>query len=122
MNPYDKAHDLARAIRESGPFAQMKSAKDKLENDESAKKMLLDFQRKQLAMERKRLLGEDISETEQNGLSKLYDIVQMHELVRDYLSAEMQMGILYQDIQQIIGDVIQEASLLPDSLTDEIEA
>ncbi len=121
MNPYDKAHELAQAIRESDAFVKMKSAKTKLEVDKSAKIMLLDVERKQLNLERKRLLGQPISEEEQASLSKLLEIVQMHEVVHEYLEAEMQVGILYQDIQQIIGDAIQEASLLLESLTDGLE-
>ncbi len=119
MNPYDKAHELSRAMRGTEMFAQMKAAKDKLESDEAAKAMLIDFQRQQLFLERKRLLGDTISEDEQNELQKRSDTIQMHEVVREYLTAEMQLGILYQDIQQIISEVIQEVSLLPDWQAEE---
>ena len=118
LNPYDKARELAQAIREYDAFVQMRIAKDKLQDDVPAKEMLMEFQRTQLAMEKNRLLGQDVTQAEEEGFDRLNEIMQMNDLVRDYFTAEMQVGLMFQDIQQILGDVIQEASMLPEAISE----
>ncbi|PWI58074.1 YlbF family regulator [Sulfoacidibacillus thermotolerans] len=113
MNPYDKAHELVRALRESEEFRAMKKAVEQVGSDEQAKRMILDFHMKQLEFERKRLLGEETSQQDQADLQKLYDVLQLHTAVRDYLRAEYQFGVIVQDIQKIIADALQEVTLDP---------
>lgn len=111
LNPYDQAHELARAIRASDAFGSMKTAKDQIGSDEQAKRMLNDFHVKQFEFETKRLMGQEPTTEEQEGLQKLYDILQLHAPVRDYLMAEYQLGVLMQDVQKILGDVFKEVSI-----------
>ncbi|KYP81885.1 YlbF family regulator [Ferroacidibacillus organovorans] len=111
MNPYDCAHELARAIRESEGFRAMKAAKEKIDPDEKAKEMLNDFHLKQLQFEQKRILGQEPTEEEQDGLHKLYEILQMHQPVREYLQAEYQLSVLMQDVQKVLGDLFLEVSV-----------
>lgn len=111
MNPYDRAHELARAIRESDAFHSMKAAKEKIDPDGQAKQMLADFHMKQLEFEQKRLMGQEPTAEEQDGLHKLYEILQLHPAVRDYLMAEYQLGVMMQDVQKILGEVLQEITI-----------
>ncbi len=111
MNPYDHAHALAKAIRESDGFRAMKMAKQKIDPDDQAKKMLLDFHMKQFEYERKRLMNEEPSQEDQEDLQKLYEILQLHTAVRDYLQAEYQLGTLMQDVQKILTDALEEVSI-----------
>ena len=112
LNPYDTAHQLARTIRDVEAFHSMKTAKERIQDDENAKRMLNDFHMKQLQFEQKRLLGQEPSEDEQEALQKLYEILQLHSDVRDYLLAEYQLGILMQDVHKILGDVLEEVSII----------
>lgn len=114
MNPYDRAHELARALRESEPFRAMKSAKEKLAPDPQGRRMLDDFHLKQLEFERKKILGQEPSVEEQESLQKLYEILQLHETVRSYLMAEYQLGVMVQDVQKILGEVLEEVSIAPE--------
>jgi len=107
MNPYDKAHELARAIQGTDAYRAMKVAKDKIAPDEHAKRMLGDFHLKQMQFEQKRMMGQEPSSEEQESLQKLYEILQLHSAVRDYLLAEYQMGVLMQDVQKILGETLQ---------------
>ena len=52
MNPYDHAHNLARALKESSEYRGLLEAKKKLEADPKNKEMLLDFRRCQWEMEK----------------------------------------------------------------------
>ncbi len=112
MNPYDRAHELVRAIQDSEAFRSMKAAKGKIEPDEQAKRMLNDFHMKQLEFERKQLMGEEPTQSEQEGLQKLYDVLQLHEPVREYLLAEYQLGVLMQDIQKILGEALKDVAVM----------
>lgn len=112
MNPYDSAHQLARTIRDAEAFISMKAAKERIQDDENAKRMLNDFHMKQLQFEQKRLLGQEPTEEEQEALHKLYEILQLHSDVRDYLLAEYQLGVLMQDVHKILGDVLEEVSII----------
>ncbi|MHB1628416.1 MAG: YlbF family regulator [Bacilli bacterium] len=112
MNPYDRVHELVRAIQDSEAFRAMKAAKGKIEPDEQAKRMLNDFHMKQLEFERKQLMGEESTESEREGLQKLYDVLQLHEPVREYLLAEYQLGVLMQDVQKILGEALQDVAVM----------
>ncbi len=111
MNPYDRVHELVRAIQDADAFRAMKVAKSQIEPDEQAKRMLNDFHMKQLEFERKQLMGEEPTQDEQEGLQKLYDVLQLHAPVREYLMAEYQLGVLMQDIQKILGEALQEIAI-----------
>jgi cell fate (sporulation/competence/biofilm development) regulator YlbF (YheA/YmcA/DUF963 family) len=111
MNPYDHAHELARALRSSAPYKAMQEAKGHLDGDPQAARMLMDFHMKQLEFEQRRLLGQTDDPAAEESLRKLYDILQLHPHVRDYLRAEYELGVLFQDVQKILGDVLQEVAL-----------
>lgn len=113
MNAYDAAHALARAIRESDSFRSMKSAKEALDPDPKAQQMLRDFHIQQLEFERKRMMGQEPTAEEQAGLQQLYEVLQLHPAVREYLMAEYQLGVMFQDVQKIIAEVFQEVSVEP---------
>jgi len=113
VNPYDKAHELARAIEDSDAFKAMKVAKAKIGSDDQAKRMLGDFHMKQFQFEQKRLMGQEPTDEEQEGLRKLYEILQLHAALREYLMAEYQMGTLMQDVQKILADVLDDVTVEP---------
>ncbi len=113
MNLYDKAHELVRALKDSEEFRMMKTAVDQVGGDEQAKRMITDFHMKQLDFERKRLIGEEPTQQDQEELQKLYDVLQLHTTVRDYLRSEYQFGVIVQDIQKILADALEEVMIAP---------
>ncbi|MCI0182464.1 MAG: YlbF family regulator [Acidibacillus sp.] len=114
MNPYDKAHELVRALRESEEYRTMKQSVDQVSGDDQAKRMITDFHMKQLEFERNRLLGQEPTQEDQEDLQKLYDVLQLHTAVRDYLRAEYQFGMIIQDIQKILSDALEEITIMPE--------
>jgi len=108
MNPHDKAHELARAIRESQEFRTMSDRKRLVEADVSAKKMLDEFRRRQWELETRRLMGETITEDDMEQIKRLHDAIQLHTVAREYLEAEYRFGIIYSDIQKILGDAVKD--------------
>ncbi len=108
MNPYDAAHRLAKALRESEEFKEMKEAQVALKADESAKKMVLDFRSKQLELQKQKLSGIEISKEQEEKTEKLLEVINMNMIARRFLQAEYKIAVLLQDVQKIIGEATNE--------------
>lgn len=104
MNPYDAAHALAKALRESPEFKEMKKAQEDVKADISAKEMLLDFRREQFNMHKQQLSGVEVSQEQKEKLEKLFEVVNMNSLIKRLLNAEYKVSIMLQDIQKIISE------------------
>jgi len=112
MNPYDKAHELARAIKSSDAYERLVKARAHIEQDESSLRMLQDFRQRQFAMQTQEMMGQPVSEEDKDKLTKLAEVIQLNQDVRTYLESEYQLSVLMSDIQRILGDAIEDA-LLP---------
>ena len=51
MNVYDKAHELSKALKNSDEYRSFLSAKQAVDSDEQAKKMVKEFILKQMEIE-----------------------------------------------------------------------
>jgi cell fate (sporulation/competence/biofilm development) regulator YlbF (YheA/YmcA/DUF963 family) len=108
LNPYDKAHELARALRAHDSFQALMKAKERIDQDPQAKKIVEDFRKRQWEYEAKRLAGQEISDAEQQQMMQLQEALALVPAARDYLQAEYQFSVLFGDIQKIIADTIQD--------------
>ena len=61
MNPYDKAHELARALRTSEVFERLKSARERIEQDPATLEMVQNFRKLQWELQTQRLTGQQVS-------------------------------------------------------------
>ncbi len=108
MNPYDAAYNLARALRESPEFREIKEAQEAVKADISAKEMLLDFRKEQFDMHKQQLSGVEISQEQKEKMEKLFDVVNMNALIKQLLNAEYKVSVMLQDIQKIISEANRE--------------
>jgi len=108
MNPYDAAHNLAKALRESPQFKEMKEAQAAMKTDDTGKKMLLDFRAEQVKMYKKQLSGIEPSAEEKKKIENLYEVVNMNVLIKRLLDAEYKVSTLLHDIQKIISEANDE--------------
>jgi len=106
VNVYDKAHELAKAVRQSQEFKEFKRAAEKLEEDKKAKEMLEDFREKQWKIQSEKLAGKDVKEKEAQ-LQKLYEVLSYNQDIVDYLQAEARFYTLMSDISNILGRAIE---------------
>lgn len=107
MNPYDKARELKLSIEKSDVFKKFQEAKTKMEEDESAKKMVDDFREKQFDLQRRELLGEEVKENELEKIQELYNILNMNKNAAEYLNAEFGYARLMQDISEILAEIME---------------
>ena len=61
MNVYEEAHSLERAIKESEEYKEFKRLKEKIDAEESLKKMMEDFHSKQLELQTKQMMGQEVT-------------------------------------------------------------
>jgi cell fate (sporulation/competence/biofilm development) regulator YlbF (YheA/YmcA/DUF963 family) len=123
MNPHDAAHNLAKALRESADFKELKDVQAALKADQSARSMLLDFRTEQIAMQKQQISGVAVSPEQEEKLEKLFAVISMNLTIKRFLQSEYRVAVLLQDVHKIIGDAtsgIIDTELM--GLPDEEEA
>lgn len=108
MNPHDHAHALAKALRECPDCRELKEARQALKAEDSARNMLIDVRREQMALQRQQLSGVEIAPEQLEKVEKLLDVAGMNMNVKRYLQAEYRVAVLMQDIQKIIAEATEE--------------
>jgi cell fate (sporulation/competence/biofilm development) regulator YlbF (YheA/YmcA/DUF963 family) len=107
MNVYDKAYELANAIRQLPEYKAFKEAYQKINENEQNKKMLEDFRKKQLEIQAKELSGEKVDPKEKEVLEKLWEILNLNPEISSYLSLEYALGKIMDDILKIIMEPME---------------
>jgi len=112
MNVYDSAHELARAISASEEFKQYDEARIKVSEHAEIEKMIKDFQGKQMELQAKQMMGEELDENYIQELTQISAIVMQDPLAADYMTKEMRFAMMMQDVYGIIGEAIGAANPL----------
>ncbi len=108
MNPYDAVHALTKALRESTEFKELKEAQAALKTDVSARNMLIDFRTEQFDLQKQQLSGIEVSTDQEAKLEKLFTVINMNTIIKQFLQAEYKVAVLLQDVHKIIGDATGE--------------
>lgn len=108
MNIYDKAHELAKAMKETAEFAELKQAKQSIEADPEAKRMLQDFRTQQVELQEKMMAGEMPPQEEMEKAEKLFQILNMNPIINSMFDAERRLSVMMQDINRIITEPLEE--------------
>lgn len=106
MLVYDRAHELARALKGSDEYQSYLRAKERIKSDEPAKKMLADLRAKQWQVQAAQLAGKEAPPDLVSQVEKLYEIVSYHPGLKDLLQAEYRLGKMLADVQKIIAESV----------------
>lgn len=106
MNVYEEAHSLERAIKESEEYKEFKRLKEKIDAKESLKKMMEDFHSKQLELQTKQMMGQEVTSEMMQSVQDLYQIIAKDPVAAEYLQAEMRFSVMMQDVYKILGEVV----------------
>lgn len=106
MNVYDKAHELARALSASKEYRDYKAAKGRIEQDETTKRMLRDFKKRQLQLQAAYLSGRQPDEKELDTFKKLSELIQHSPDISNFLQAEYRLNTLMSDIYKILSEAV----------------
>ncbi|MBD0382753.1 YlbF family regulator [Paenibacillus sedimenti] len=107
MNVHDKAYDLARAIKESSEYMEMKDIRAKVDADPSAKNMLEDFRKRQTEFQQKMMAGEMPPQEEMEQMQKLYEVLALNPNIGRLFDAERRLSVVLEDVQRIIAEPLE---------------
>ncbi len=106
MNIYDKAHELARELKQCPEIIEFKKASEKVNSSDNSKKMLEDFRRLQIEAYTEQIQKGKISDELMEKLQNLGSVVSMNPDVASYLQAEARFGATWEDIMKILNEAV----------------
>ena len=105
MNPYDQAHELARALKESEEYREFTRLKEVAYDDGTNKALLDEYKRLQFRLQAKMAAGESMPQEDMQRLQQIGALLQFNPDVSAYLLAEFRFQRLLSDIFKILADV-----------------
>lgn len=106
MNVYDKVNELAKILKTTPEVIDYKKAMENINLNETNKKMVDDFRKKQLELYSIQMQGKEPSKELMDSANSLWSIVNLNSEVRDYFDAEMKFSRLWEDIMKILGEAV----------------
>lgn len=108
MNVYDRAHALAKAIRLSPEYKELKNCREKLDGEPRAKEMLSDFQKTQWELQKQKISGLEVAPEQEKRLTQMWEVISLNMVVKEYLEKEYHFSVMLSDVQKIIGDALKD--------------
>ena len=105
MNPYDQAHALARALKESEEYREYMRLKETAYDDGTIKALLDEYKKLQFRLQAKMAAGETMPEEDFQRLQQIGTVLQFNPDVSAYLLAEFRFQRLLSDVFKILADV-----------------
>ena len=105
---YDKAHDLAHAMRESEEYKELMAAQEALKADAVAAALVRTFMAQQMQWEYAKLSGAPEADELQKKQEELMPQIQENAAAAAYLQAQMRWSQISNDIYKIISEPITE--------------
>jgi cell fate (sporulation/competence/biofilm development) regulator YlbF (YheA/YmcA/DUF963 family) len=106
MNVYDEAHNLARAIKESGEFAEFDKLRKEVENDKEVSEMIGEFQKIQMELQAAQMQGKQPEQATITRMQNLSTMLATKPLAARFMQAQAAFSVMMNDVFQIIGDAI----------------
>jgi len=110
MNPYDKAYELADALRLQADIQQMKEVKIRIQNNAAAKEMMDDFFECQQTLMKLYQSGVVPDQAKMDEVEKLMKIMLGNSFCKEYIELEMRIAQMMNDIQKILSEAVKEAT------------
>jgi len=104
MNIYDKANDLAKAMKESQEVQEITAAMKLVEADPDSKRMLDDFRQRQMEIQQRMMSGDMPSQEEMEKMEKSFEVLSLNLNIRRLFDAERRLSIIIEDVNKIISD------------------
>ncbi|HBF76819.1 MAG TPA: hypothetical protein DEF85_06920 [Clostridiaceae bacterium] len=105
-NIYDKANELASALKESPEIINYKKQLEKINANPSNKKMVDDLRKQQLEIYSMQVQGIEPPQEKIEKLQSLWSVINLNPDVREYMEAEMKFSTLWKDLMKILSDAI----------------
>lgn len=107
MNIYDKAHELAAALKDSKEVTEITAAMKLVDADPESKQMLDNFRTRQTEVQQRMMSGDMPAQEEMEQMEKLFEVLSLNLNIRRLFDAEQKLSIIIQDVNKIITDSLQ---------------
>lgn len=107
MNIYDKANELAKALRESKEVEEINAAMKLVDSDPESKRMMDDFRTQQNDLQQRMMAGDMPSSEEMEKMEQLFEVLSLNLNIRRLFEAERRLSVIIQDVNKIITDSLQ---------------
>ncbi|MDO7906125.1 YlbF family regulator [Paenibacillus sp. JX-17] len=104
---YDKAHELAKSLKESNEVEEITSALKMIDADPDAKQMLDNFRERQMEVQQRMMTGDMPAPEEMEQMEKLFEVLSMNLNIRRLFDAERRLSVIIEDVNKIIADSLQ---------------
>lgn len=101
-NPFDKAHELARSIKQSQAFQRYLAAKRVVDQHPDYKDKILRVRGKQMELNRAHIMGQQLPADLISELSQELAALRQYAEINEFFDSESHFINLFQDIQNII--------------------
>jgi cell fate (sporulation/competence/biofilm development) regulator YlbF (YheA/YmcA/DUF963 family) len=108
MNPYDKAQELVKSIRDSEEVKSYLKMKEEIFKDDDCKELISEFRNKQVEVQSLLMQGQEADSEKMEKLQSLYQILVANPNVKDFFDKEVQFDEMLSEIYRIISDVIKD--------------
>lgn len=106
MNLYDKAHDLAKALKEAPEFIEYKKKYDEVMTDESKKERVMSYRSKLMDFQMANMGKEKIDEEDLKRIQDLQESLFADREIGEFMIAEAAFARTFTDVNKIIAEAV----------------
>ena len=106
MNVYDKAHELARELKNSPEYQEYQRCKEVAMENETQKALIQEYKKLQFQLQVSVAGGGKPDPAEMERLQKIMAVLQLSQDAIRYLMAEFQLQKMLADIYKILGEAV----------------
>lgn len=102
------ANELERIFRNSEEYTSLKKLLQEVYSDPVAKQLFDQFNRFQIQIQRKQMMGQQITNVEKEQLNQMLSMIQQNKKIVNLLEADQRANTLLMDISNIITKPMEE--------------
>ena len=108
MATYDKAHELAKAIKESSEYLKYKELKDKVEQNAELKTKMDEFEKIRYEVQVLTMKKEAQDPEKMKKLQELYQILIENAEIKEFFDAQVAFNVMLADVNKIIAETVKD--------------
>lgn len=108
MNVYDKAHELAKEIRNSSEYIEFKQLRDTVYSNPELKSKIEEFEKIRYEVQLLSVQENKQDETKMAKLQELYQILVENEDVKTFFDKEVAFNVMLADVNKIIAESVKD--------------
>lgn len=106
MNVYEEAHDLARAIKDSGEFKEFDQARKGIESDPQLVEMVKRMESLQMQIQLKQAQGGELDQDMLNQLQSLTAMMMTKPQAAGYIQSLTRFSVMMKDVYDILAEAV----------------